>query len=361
MAMSRAEQRVRSGRSTTTRWAAARAAGGSSRDRLPVVAVTGGDRGLGAALCAALAADPRVGEVRALRSGEPLVADLVRGADALIHLEVSLGEPGFEVTGGNVSVAASALEIAGRAEVPQVLLCTSAMVYGADEANAMPLPDDSALLALPERGLVAELMQIEDLARAARPDPATLTIVRPAMLVGRGIDTTLTRHFEAPRLLHLHGARPAWQFCHVDDLIAAIAFAVVHGIGGNVTVGCEGWLEQEDVEAISGLRRVSVPASIAFGAAERLSRLGVTAAPASDLRYVAYPWAISSGRLRAAGWRPAHDNISALHALLDDLAERADSGRRPGARESSLGAAGAAVAMMGTAALLRQARRRRGA
>jgi hypothetical protein len=63
---------------------------------------------------------------------------------------------------------------------------------------------------------------------------------------------------------------------------------------------------------------------------------------------------VSSERLRTAGWRPAYDNVAALQALLTDVGTRHTAGHR-----ASLGAAGAAVAMMGTAAILRQARRRR--
>jgi nucleoside-diphosphate-sugar epimerase len=305
---------------------------------------------LGLRLAERLTGHPEVASVRPIGTGEPLVADRLAGASVLVHLEISfVAEP----TVANVPVAAAALDAAGRAGVPRVVLCTSAMVYGADEANPLPLDEDAPLRAVADRGLVAELLEIEELARAARPDGAPgLTVLRPAMLVGGGIDTALTRHFESTRLLHLQGVRPAWQFCHVDDLLTALEYAALGKVSGAVTVGSEGWLEQEDVELITGIRRMTLPASLAFGAAERRARFG--AAPASDLRYVAYPWVVPSDRLRRAGWRPAYDNTSALQAMLTDLSAR----RTPGHR-ASLGAAGAAVAMMGTAAILRQARRRR--
>ena len=70
---------------------------------------------------------------------------------------------------------------------------------------------------------------------------------------------------------------------------------------GVVTVGCEGWLEQAEVEMVSGLRRIELPAALAFGTAERLHRLGVIPAPASDLQYVVHPWVVPSTRLREAG------------------------------------------------------------
>ena len=333
---------------TQKRWTSARQAAGRGTGKGLTVAITGADTGLGLLLAERLTAQPEVRSVRPIATGEPLIADLLAGASVLVHLEISFAaEPAV----ANVPVAAAALDAAGRASVPRVVLCTSAMVYGADEANPLPLDEDAPLRAIPERGLVAELLEIEELARAARPDGG-LTVLRPAMLVGGGIDTVLTRHFESTRLLHLQGVRPAWQFCHVDDLLSALEYAALGKVSGAVTVGCEGWLEQEDVELIAGIRRMTLPASLAFGAAERRSRFG--GAAASELRYVAYPWVVSSDRLRTAGWRAAHDNTSALQAMLRDLGARNTPGHR-----ASLGAAGAAVAMMGTAAILRQARRRR--
>jgi hypothetical protein len=125
-------------------------------------------------------------------------------------------------------------------------------------------------------------------------------------------------------------------------------------------VGCEGWLDQAEVELVSGLRRIELPASLAFGTAERLHRLGVIPAPASDLQYVVHPWVVPSTRLHEAGWRPAYDNVTALGLLLEQArGHHALGARRLGRRDATIGAAGAAVAAIGTAALVRAARRKR--
>jgi hypothetical protein len=73
-----------------------------------------------------------------------------------------------------------------------------------------------------------------------------------------------------------------------------------------------------------------------------------------------HPWVIPSTRLRAAGWRPTYDNATALGALLEQLGGRhAVAARRLARKEATLGAAGAAVAVVGSAAMVRRARRRR--
>jgi nucleoside-diphosphate-sugar epimerase len=316
--------------------------------------VTGADRGLGALLVDRLRGHPDLAELRAVSGDEPRLAARFRGADVVLHFALPLDS--VTPDGSSVRLASAMLRAAGA--VPRVVVVTSAMVYGADPANDLPLAEDAELNAPDDGGLVTDLLAVEQLAAAARPGGATdgLTVLRPAMIVGRGADTVLTRHFAGPRLLHLQGERPVWQFCHVDDLLSACEYAVLGRVAGAVTVGAEGWLEQETVEAASGMRRVSVPAGLAFGTAERLHRFGASPAPPSELRYVAYPWVIPSTRLLEVGWRPSYDNVAALQALLSDVAA---NGSRRGLPQTGSVAAGAAVAMVGTAALLRRARGRR--
>ncbi|HEX3826270.1 MAG TPA: NAD-dependent epimerase/dehydratase family protein [Sporichthyaceae bacterium] len=328
------------------RWRAARDRSGPRGLR---VVVTGSDGPLTNAVVERLGDLPEVDAVRLAQTPEARTARRLRDADVLVHVALTLDS---SLSPTAVRDVARILE-AG-AGVPRFVLVSSAMAYGADPGNELPLDEDTPLRAADDGGLVAGLLDIERQAAAARPEGRT--VLRPAMLVGRGADNVFARHFSAPRLLQLQGTRPAWQFCHVDDLIEAIGFAVTGRVVGVVTVGCEGWLEQETVEVIAGMRRLVLPAALAFGTAERLHRVGVSPAPASELRYVSYPWVVPCTRLLAAGWRPAYDNASALAVLLADMGA---AGGRRGLREAPLSAAGAAMAMVGTAALLRQARRRR--
>ncbi|SDT63010.1 Nucleoside-diphosphate-sugar epimerase [Streptomyces sp. TLI_053] len=318
-----------------------------------------------------LAVDDRRGEVpgvqwRVLDVRDPAVAERLAGVDVVVHLAMDLGmesDPRAR-SAYNVRGAQTVLTAAAAAGVHRVVLCTSAMVYGALPDNEVPLAEDSELRATEEASLVGDLLEIERLARRApRAHPGLqVTVLRPAVVVGPGVDTVLTRHFEAPRLLVVAGSRPCWQFCHVDDLAAALEYAALGLVEGEVTVGCDGWLEQEDVERLSGIRRMELPASLALGTAARLHRLGLTPAPAGDLAYTMYPWVVSGSRLHEAGWRPTHTNEEVLAELLAQVSgKHAVAGRRLGGKEAatSLGAAGATVALVGTAALVRRARKRR--
>ncbi|MFB7662903.1 NAD-dependent epimerase/dehydratase family protein [Kitasatospora sp. NPDC056138] len=345
------------------------------------VAVTGAAGVLGERVAARLVASPHVRRVLALddRRGEvpgvhwrvldvrdPAVAERLAGVDVVVHLAMDFGmesdaraRSAYNVRGAQTVVTAAAAAGVGR-----VVLCTSAMVYGALPDNEVPLAEDSELRATEEASLVGDLLEIERLARRApRAHPGLqVTVLRPAVVVGPGVDTVLTRHFEAPRLLVVAGSRPCWQFCHVDDLASALEYAALGLVEGEVTVGCDGWLEQEDVEELSGIRRMELPASLALGTAARLHRLGLTPAPAGDLAYTMYPWVVSGSRLHEAGWRPSFGNEEVLAELLAQVSgKHAVAGRRLGGKEAatSLGAAGATVALVGTAALVRRARKRR--
>jgi nucleoside-diphosphate-sugar epimerase len=346
---------------------------------MPVVAVTGAADGIGHAITARLAASPQVKRVIAIddRRGDisgvtwrvadvrdPALAGRLSGVDVVVHADIDLtpDSDARQRRAYNVRGAQTVLTSAAAGRVRRVVLVTSAMVYGARPDNAVPLPENAPLTAQVDSSVAGDMLEIEQLAqRSPRTNPGmAVTVVRPAALVGDGIDTLVTRHFEAPRLLTVKGCAPRWQFCHVDDLVSALEFTVVRGIDGALAVGSDGWLEQAEVEQISGLKGIELPARLTFGTAQRLHRMGVTPAPAIDLRYMVYPWVVDCAVLRDAGWRPEFGNADALRVLLGQRAGRhAVAGRRIARKEATITVAGATVAAIGTAAIVRRARRRR--
>ena len=259
--------------------------------------------------------------------------------------------------------AQTVITAAAAGGVRHLVVVTGAQVYGASADNPVPLPDDAPLRAPSDEGQVGDLMDVEQLVAVAREvhPGLRLTVVRPATLVGDGVDTVLTRHFEAPRLLTVRGASPAWQFCHVDDLGAAVAVVVATGLEGAVGVGAPGWLTQDDLERLTGMRQVELSLGAARGTADRLHRVGLLPAPASDLAFVAFPWAVASDAVRAAGWEPVHDNETCLGVLLEGVrGSHAVAARRLDRKDAALGGASAAVALVGTAAIMRRRRRKGG-
>jgi len=276
-------------------------------------------------------------------------------ADLSIHDRVQ-GERATALT-------ANVLKACEEAGVSRLVLVSNAMVYGASPDNPVPLADDGELRADGRLGVVQDLLDAEgQIARWSESASAAVTVLRPAIVVGDAIDTALTRHFEAPRLLVLKDSRPLWQFTHIDDLVTALQCSIVHGIDGPVPVGCSGWLTQDEVEAISGVRRLELPASAVISAADRLHRVGVSPAPAAELDYIRFPWVVGTERLADHGWMPMWTNAQVLEALMVQARGRTTiASRRLGRPDAtSLTAVSAAAAVLGAAALVRARRRRLG-
>lgn len=340
-----------------------------------VVAVTGAGSGLGRALVERLAARPDDGVLsgligldtapglvdgvvwRTCEVRDPLLGSRLTGATTVVHLATSydVAEPAPARRALNVRGTAQVLEAARAAGVRRVVLCTSTDVYGARSDNPVPLPDAAPLRAEPdEQTLAGDHLEVERLADHARRTGLAVTVLRPATLVGLTpeYDGQVLRQLAGPRLLAVRGVEPLWQLCHVEDLLSALELAATGEVSGSLAVACDGALPQALVEQRTGKRRLELPAAVALSTAERLRRAGVTTSSPSELDHLLGPLVVAADGLRAAGWAPTRTNEQALEAFLS---RRADP--RPGA--SAYTAAGATVALLGTAALVRQARRRR--
>lgn len=342
------------------------------------MAVTGAAHGPGHALAARLASSARVGKVVAIDDHrgdvtgviwrladirDPALASRLAGVDVLVHTDVDMSADSDHRArrAFNVRAAQTVLTAAAADRVSRVILVTSAMVYGAEPGNPVPLPETAPLHADPDGSVAGDLLEIEQLAtRSRRVHPGmAVTVARPAAVVGPDIDTLLTRYFDAARLLTVKGTAPRWQFCHTDDLASALELAVAGEVAGSFAVGCDGWLEADEVERISGLRRIELPAGLTLRTAQHLHRIGVTRAPVNDLAYLVYPWVVDCLALREAGWRPAHGNAGVLATLMEAREAHRAAGRRVPRKEAAVTAAGATVAVIGTAAIVRAARRRK--
>lgn len=340
-----------------------------ARTKPEVVAVTGAASGLGRALVERLATrddlaglfgiDTVGGRVdgvlwRRIDVRDAVLPDRLAGCTTVVHLATSYDVtlPAASRRALNVPGTEMVLE-AARKIGARVVLCTSTEVYGAHPDNVVPLPDAASLRGAADTDtLASDHEDIEQLAAQARADGVDVTVLRPATLVGlsAAYDGQVLRQLSSPRLLAIRGVEPLWQLCHVDDLVSALELAITRSLQGSFAVACDGSIPQSVVEQMTGRRRMEVPASVAFSTAERLRRAGVTDSSPRELDHLLGPLVMACDGLAAAGWRPRWTNEDALR---HHVAARADS------RVPAYTAAGATVALLGTAALVRQARRRR--
>lgn len=253
-----------------------------------------------------------------------------------------------------LNLTQTVLDAARLAEIRHVVVITSAMVYGA-QANRVPVADETPVAAEPDEGIVGDALAIEALIEAAECE---VTVLRPAAVVGSGVDTAPVRHFAAPRILVLRGVPIAWQFVHVDDVASAVGHVLDHRLLGPVAVGAPGTLNQDDIETLSRMGHVEIPESLALILAQRLYRVGALPMPPTDLLYVTRSWAVESNRLRDSGWNARYDNAQCFRELLAESGKfHAVAGRRLAGKDAAaLGVAGAAVALLGTAVAWRRAR-----
>lgn len=310
---------------------------------------------------------PALGE-----QGAPVVVHVALSTD--LGLDLRLDTPRRRAGLIELTRAAFAATAVGG----HLIAVTSARVYGAHPENPVPLAPDAPLRAQDDDGLVGDLLAVEaEVVRLQdqRPD-VRITMLRPAALVGPGVDTTITRHFETPRLLVLGGSEPLWQFVHVEDVASAIltilladptrtpASADIDGTVGTdslnavsvFTVGAPGALTQRRIEEITGKRRLVLPAVTALRAARRLQAAGVLSTSGADLDYVRHPWVVGSRDLEALGWAPRFDNEACVQVMIEQI--RGNRGLAALRRDAAVGTASAGVALVGTAALLRRRRRR---
>lgn len=295
----------------------------------------------------------------------PIFPDLPLQADVVVACTLSTDVGADVVVPAEARRAALAAIVDAAAQVaaPQghVVVMSSVRAFAASPGNQVPIPEDAPVAGADDAGFGGDVLHLErrvEALAAERPD-LTITVVRPACLVGPGIDTSMTRHFEPRRLLVIDGDEPLWQFCHVEDLAEAVLTCIDAGLSGPVTVASPGYLTQAAVETLSGRGRFAVPEAMAMRSAFRLHRLGMLVTAGEDLAFARFPLVVSSATLNEAGWHARHDNADCVAVMLEEI--RTNRMLASLRRDAVATTASAAVALAGRAALVGIRRRHSGA
>lgn len=255
----------------------------------------------------------------------PEVGEALRGVDVLVHLAVQRDPIRDEslMHAVNVEGTRNVIEAADAAGVGHVIYPSSVLAYGAAADNDLPLTETSPLRGTPEFSTAAHLRDVEQWLAGwtAEERHTAVCILRPALILGPGVQNAVTRLFEGPRITTVRGHTPPLQFVHLDDVVAAIEHAIDHRLTGPYNLCAEGWLSFDDVLDVVDRRAVSVPEELAYSIVDRLWKLGVGDVPPGVVQHLMHPCVMSPAKLVATGWQPTVTNRA---ALAETVREHAD-------------------------------------
>jgi len=227
-------------------------------------------------------------------AGDPPTADELAGADVVYR-------PGAEDDPDDV------LRRCADAGVGQLVVLSSARVYGASPGNDMQLDestepassfDDPDLAALAE----ADRVLARAAATARKRSASGITLLRPVHVLGDPAASTLARALDQGRIRTAFGFDPIMQVIHRDDVGSAVAAAFRHRLHGVFNVGGPGALPLSVLAREAGADRVG---GIGGALADLAGRVGLGGAAHFPQTELQYPINVSDAAFRtAARWEP---------------------------------------------------------
>lgn len=247
------------------------------------------------------------GDLRALD-----LDDIFHGAHAVVHLASAYGRNEFvDASRHDTRAAKLTFDAAARAGVHQLVVLSSAMVYGARAENPIPLTEHAPVRPGP-LGFAENKATIERLgAEWAAATGGTLAVLRPSTAVAHGGSSWVATSMQLAAGLS-SDSDPPLQFLHLDDLAAAVDVLVRSNADGVFNVAPDGWVRAEEVRSLSGRApRLPIPSGLADEIVRFSWQRGIVATPPGIMPYATEPWVVANDRLRDLGWQPSWSNVEA--------------------------------------------------
>lgn len=250
----------------------------------------------------------------------PSLADLFESerVDTVCHLAfvetTRPSEPAFDL---NVLGTMNVFGSCAQAGVRKIVFKSSTAVYGAHPSNSAFLSEDHPLRGNRSYGIANSLVKIESFCndfRRKAPE-IVLTTLRFASIVGLEADTPMTRFLRGPWTPVLLGFDPRMQLIHEDDVVGALAHAVLNDVPGVFNVAAEEILPLMKILSLSATLPIPILHPLAYWGINLLGGVGSRLADyiPIDLDYIRYPWVADLSKMQEElGYSPTYTAEEAL-------------------------------------------------
>jgi UDP-glucose 4-epimerase len=272
------------------------------------------------------------------------VRDVVKGADAVIHLAFSLMGEGDRTRAINVDGSRTVFEESAAAGVERICYASSVAAYGFHDDNPTWLTEDVPARGTPEHFYSAQKAEVEQvLAEVLLKKRKTVAYVfRPCIVAGPRAQMLLEEmpYFRLsdampPGVRNLLASMPIlkpvipdtglrFQLVHEDDVASAfLAGAQGKGEPGPYNLAGGGTITTSDMADELGWYAVPVPDLALDAAAEVVSRLPMAPESVSWIHAARQPVLMKVNRAREQlRWKPKHTTRATLKQLVAARRER---------------------------------------
>ena len=222
----------------------------------------------------------------------------------------------------NIEGTKNILNAAQKAGVKQILVASSATAYGAWPDNPIPLKETDPIRGHHSFQYAQEKFEQEGICQAfIRNNPDTLlSIIRPCVVYGPGVNNYLSALLSMPVGLALWRHNPRVQFIHEEDVVRAILTILEKKGKGAYNLAPIDTMPIHDVLSLTQKPKLLLPDSLLsmvlsiYWSASFLPFYNI---PPSFIDFIRYPWIVDSSRLqRELGFEFTYSSYETIMIML---------------------------------------------
>ncbi|NIM92416.1 MAG: NAD-dependent epimerase/dehydratase family protein [Anaerolineales bacterium] len=251
---------------------------------------------------------------------DPSLEDVIRGAEALVHLAFVLLRTPKDDNLDDINIRGSqeVIKTAARLGIPKLIIASSTVGYGIHPDNPNPLTEESPLRPNEDlyysRQKAANEAFLDDFCKEY-PE-IIVTRLRPPTVAGPSADPDQMASMVAKTVPVVRGCDPANQMLHEEDIAQALYMAICEDLPGIFNVTSDEPRSLGQLVESRGGRVFPIPTGLFRVLLWALWRSGASVFAPEWIRLFQYSFIASNDKLKAAGWSPKYTTPETFLAVL---------------------------------------------